>query len=166
MILRLMGQTPPQIIRYQRARFSARLPADRLYTPSHFWLAQAEGGIWRVGFTEFALRMLGDLVEHGFSAKPGEAVEFGQTVGWVEGFKTITDLCSAAAGEFVGANPAIDQDITLIDSDPYGQGWLYAVRGQPDAKAVSARAYCDILNATIDRIKAGQSSDSSEDGCN
>jgi glycine cleavage system H protein len=151
MILGLMDQPP--IIHYKRARFVAKLPADRLYTPWHFWIAPAGEGLWRVGFTDFALRMLGELVEHGFSLKDGDAVKLGQTVGWVEGFKALTDLYSVVEGEFAGGNPAIEKDITLIDSDPYGQGWLYAVRGRPDPKAVDAQAYTGMLDATIDRMK-------------
>jgi len=143
-----------QAIHYRRARFSTRLPTDRRYTPWHFWLKLTPDGTWHIGFTSFAIRMLGDLVEHGFNVKPGEMVNLGQTVGWVEGFKAITDLYAVAAGEFAGGNPAIDQDITLIDSDPYGQGWLYSVRGQPDAHAIDAQAYAAILDATIDRMKS------------
>jgi glycine cleavage system H protein len=152
MILPRMDQDP-HIIQYRRARFIARLPTDRLYTPWHFWLAQAEDGLWRIGFTDFALRMLGELVEHGFAVRAGDAVQLGQTVGWVEGFKALTDLYCAVAGEFAGGNPAIERDITLIDSDPYRQGWLYAVRGRPDAKAVDAQTYTSVLDATIDRLK-------------
>src|SRR6185312_12180859 len=54
------------VIAYKRSRFSTRLPTDRLYTPSHFWCAAEPEGVWRVGFTKFATRMLGDLVEFGF----------------------------------------------------------------------------------------------------
>src|SRR4051794_19211096 len=77
---------------YRRSRFSTELPTDRLYTPSHFWLAEVEAGLWQVGLTRFACRMLGELVEHGFEVKPGEAVEVGQTIGWVEAFKAVADL--------------------------------------------------------------------------
>jgi glycine cleavage system H protein len=77
---------------YKRSRFSSKLPADRLYSPSHFWMEQTETGLWRVGFTKFATRMLGDLVEHGFAVKTGEQVTLGQTIGWVEGFKALTDI--------------------------------------------------------------------------
>ena len=126
---------------YKRSRFSTRLPVDRLYTPSHFWLAEVEAGGWRVGFTKFATRMLGDLVEHGFGVKPGDKVAVGQTIGWVEGFKALTDLYCVADGEFAGTNPALEADPTLTDTDPYGQGWLYRVRGTPESNSVDVRGY-------------------------
>jgi glycine cleavage system H protein len=139
-------------VHYKRSRFSSRLPADRLYTPSHFWAAEVEPGVWRVGFTKFATRMLGDLVEHGFQAKPGEQVTVGQGIGWVEGFKALTDLYCVVDGEFVGGNPALDQDVTLTDTDPYGQGWLYTVRGTPDPNGVDVHGYTQLLDLTIDKM--------------
>ena len=144
---------PRECLSYNRSRFSTRLPTDRHYAPSHFWLLQAEEGVWRIGFTKFATRMLGDLVEHGFSAKPGETVAVGQVIGWVEGFKAITDLYCVAEGEFIGGNPALEKDPTLIDSDPYGEGWLYAIRGTPEADAMDAEAYARVLDLHIDKMQ-------------
>src|SRR5690348_10941308 len=120
-----MQTDPPQTLYYKRSRFSSRLPTDRLYSPSHFWLAQDEPGVWRIGFTKFATRMLGDLVEYAFEVKPGDVVTVGQTIGTVEGFKALTDLYCVADGGFLGPNPELEQDVTLTDSDPYGEGWLY-----------------------------------------
>ena len=142
-----------ETIYYKRSRFSSRLPVDRLYTPSHFWAAEVEPGVWRVGFTKFATRMLGDLVEHGFSAKPGDAVTVGQTIGWVEGFKALTDLYCVIDGAFLGGNPALEQDVTLTDSDPYGQGWLYAARGTPEPNSVDVHGYTQLLDLTIDKMQ-------------
>lgn len=152
-----MPPDPTQSLYYKRSRFSAKLPADRLYTPSHFWAREAEPGLWRVGFTKFATRMLGDFVEHGFVAQVGNRVTVGQTIGWVEGFKALTDLYCAVDGEFAGGNPALERDATLTDSDPYGDGWLYAVRGTPDPSATDAHGYAAVLDLTIDKMqdKAG-----------
>lgn len=144
---------PRQCLPYKRNRFSTRLPTDRQYAPSHFWLKEVEPGVWRIGFTQFATRMLGDLVEHGFSSKAGDAVTVGQTIGWVEGFKAITDLYCVAKGEFLGGNPALEQDPTLIDSDPYGAGWLYAVRGTPEDDAVDAEGYAKLLDLHIEKMQ-------------
>ena len=138
---------------YKRSRFSSRLPADRLYTPSHFWVAEVEPGVWRVGFTKFATRMLGDLVEHGFQVKPGDAVTVGQTIGWVEGFKALTDLYCVIDGEFAGTNPALERDVTLTDADPYGQGWLYTARGRPDVNSVDVQGYTQLLDLSIDKMR-------------
>ncbi len=157
-----------QTLLFKRSRFTSRLPVGRLYTASHCWLA-ADGeapGVFRVGFTKFATRMLGDFVEHGFSVKPGEAVTVGQTIGWVEGFKAITDLFCVLDGEFVATNPALEQDITLSDSDPYGKGWLYQARGTPEAGAIDVHGYAAILDLTIEKMRksAGQHGEAADIG--
>src|SRR5260221_3989756 len=98
------GRMKTPAIHYKRTRFTARLPEAYLYSPSHFWLYEMEPGIWQVGFTTFATRMLGDLVEFEFKVAPGTAVETGQAIGWTEGFKALSDIYSAATGDFLGAN--------------------------------------------------------------
>lgn len=146
---------PPMVseIRYKRSRFSTRLPTDRRYTRSHFWLSELEDGTWRAGLTRFATRMLGDLVEHGFEVRPGDSLTVGQTIGWVEGFKAVSELYSVMSGEFLGGNPELDQDVTLLDSDPYGKGWLYQVRGEPDPESVDVNGYVTHLDGTIDQMQ-------------
>ena len=147
-----MSQPPEKIIAYKRSRFSTRLPESRLYAQSHFWLLQEEPGVWRVGFTKFATRMLGDLVEYEFTVTTGAPVDLGQAIGWVEGFKAVSDLFSVATGEFLGPNPALSQDPTLADNDPYQRGWLYRVRGTPDPNTIDVNGYIAVLDATIDKM--------------
>ncbi len=146
------------MLEYKRTRFGTRLPEGILYTRSHYWLAEApnEPGLWRVGFTKFALRMLGDLVE--FQLEPAEKseTEIGARIGWIEGFKAVSDIFSVAQGQFAGANPALRDDITLLESDPYGRGWLYAVHGTPEPEAVDVHGYVGILDATIDKMLANR----------
>jgi glycine cleavage system H protein len=144
---------PKEVVLYKRSRFQSRLPRNRLYTRSHFWLAEQEPGLWRIGFTRFATRMLGDTVEHGFEVKPGEAIRVGQTIGWVEGFKALTDLYSVADGAFAGGNPEIEGDPTLVDKDPYYKGWLYLVRGTPEVNAMPVEGYVELLDSTIDKMQ-------------
>lgn len=139
-------------LRYKRARFSARLPADRLYTPGHFWLRKDKGEVWRVGFTKFALRMLGEAVETGFEVEKGAAIETGQPVGWIEGFKAVSDLYAPFAGVFEGANPELEKDMGLLKADPAGRGWLYAIRGTPGKDCVDVQNYVAVLDATIDKM--------------
>jgi len=96
--------------------------------------------------------MLGDMVDHGFEVEPDAPVQAGQILGWIEGFKAISDLFCIAEGQFVGGNPALKQKITLVNKDPYGAGWLYLVRGRPDSKCGDVHGYRAILDKTIDRI--------------
>lgn len=138
---------------YKRARFVTRLPAGRLYTAAHFWIARQENDLWRVGFTKFATRMLGELVEHAFEVKPGELVHVGQVIGWIEGFKAASDLYCVVEGEFHRGNADLERKITLMHTDPYGKGWLYEVRGDPEPASVDVEGYIEILDKTIDRLR-------------
>lgn len=154
------GQQPmsgkSESLGYRRARFGTRLPMDRLYTRSHYWLLETDPGLWRVGLTMFATRMLGDIVEYQFDLQPDNPVHLGQKIGWVEGFKALSDVYSVAEGAFAGANQALLGDITLLDSDPYERGWLYAVSGRPEPDGVDVHGYVTILDATIDKMLAAR----------
>jgi glycine cleavage system H protein len=140
------------VVAYRRSRFATRLPRDRRYTAAHYWLLEEAPSVWRVGFTKFATRMLGDLVECEFSVSEGAAVEVGDEIGSVEGFKAITVIYSVAQGEFLGASGELRADITAVEADPYGRGWLYRVHGQPDPESVDVDGYMSILDATIDKL--------------
>jgi glycine cleavage system H protein len=160
-----MDRNACQPVSYSRSRFGTKLPAQMLYTASHFWLlevdseteSETESGqqarVWRVGFTRFATRMLGDLVEHDFEVQPGAEVTVGQTIGWVEGFKAASDLFCVVDGEFVRGNPALDHSIELLSKDNYGEGWLYEVNGTPEPNAVDVNGYTGILDAAIDKVQ-------------
>jgi glycine cleavage system H protein len=139
-------------ILYKRSRFRTRLPLDRRYTPAHYWLLEEAAGVWRIGFTRFATRMLGDLVDVEFSVASGSTVDVGQEIGSIEGFKAVTTIFSVAAGSFLGISDALTSDITAVESDPYGRGWLYRVRGTPDPASLDVHGYIAVLDTTIDRL--------------
>ncbi len=87
----------------------------------------------------------------------GEHVGTSVTIlGWVEGFKAISDVYGFCAGEFLGVNPELQKNITLINKKPYGDGWLYEARGTLDDKCVDAEGYAAILNQTIDKMLGQQ----------
>lgn len=148
-----MDCSPDQVVRYKRSRFSTRLPESFRYTASHAWLWEREPGLWRVGYTKFATRMLGELVEHDFEVKPGETVKVGQVIGWVEGFKAASDVYCVVNGQFVAGNPALTANVALLDEDTYGEGWLYEIRGEPEPGAMDVKAYTGILDLAIDKIQ-------------
>ena len=147
---------------FKRTHFATRLPLDCRYSPSHFWTREVEG-VLRIGFTKFATRMLGDMVDHGFEVKPGNPVTPGQILGWVEGFKAISDVYAFADGEFRGTNPALQKNIALINRKPYEDGWLYEVAGTLDDKCVDAEGYAAILNSTIDKMLEQQQAEKGTD---
>ncbi len=154
-----MQTDKPKTLHYKRSHFSTQLPVDYLYSPSHGWMARQDADHWRIGLTKFATRMLGEMVDHGFEIEAGTPVQAGQIVGWVEGFKAISDLYCIAEGQFAGGNPVLKEKITLISKEPYGAGWLYLLKGQPDPKCVDVHAYREILDKAIDRILSQQKGD-------
>ncbi|MSU40367.1 MAG: glycine cleavage system protein H [Pedosphaera sp.] len=139
---------------YRRSHFVTHLPVNYLFSPSHFWIAPVpdKPGLWRVGLTKFASRMLGEMVDLGLDPAPDAPVEPGQTLGWVEGFKAISDVYCIARGSFAGVNPALREKISLINKDCHGAGWLYAVRGEPGPQCLDMPAYRALLDKTIDKI--------------
>lgn len=141
---------------YKRSHFVTHLPVNYFYTRSHFWLAEQPGGEWRIGLTKFATRMLGDMVDHGFEPEANANVATGQIIGWVEGFKAISDVYCVANGTFLGSNTALREKISLIDKHPYKEGWLYAVRGMPDDKRLDVHGYREHLDRAIDLILSKQ----------
>ena len=151
-----MDPAKPETIFFKRSHFATRLPVDALYSPSHYWLAREPDGLWRVGFSKFAVRMLGDLVDQAFDTPVGGAVQPGKIIGWIEGFKAISDIYCVVDGIFQGGNPSLKGQLDRINSDPYGAGWLYRAAGEPDPSCMPAQDYANLLNATIDRMLAQQ----------
>lgn len=144
-----------EFVRFKHARFSARFPSGFRYSLSHYWMAEdeSEPGLWRVGFTKFATRMLGELVEAQYEVKVGDTVISGQQIGYVEGFKAASDLYCVMEGAFAGGNPALDIDACVVRNATYTDGWLYAVRGEPETASVDAEGYIAHLEALIEKMQ-------------
>lgn len=143
------------LVRYKRSRFSAWFPRDYCYSRSHYWMNRSpEEGLWQVGFTKFATRMLGELVEAEFRVELGGPVEPGQEIGWVEGFKAASDVYCVMQGTFAGMNPVLREDACIIRTSPYEEGWLYAVRGEPEAGSLDVAGYMEFLDILIDQMLA------------
>ena len=141
---------------YRRSRFTTHLPSDRRYSPAHYWLFEESPGVWRVGLTKFATRMLGDIVEFELSVAPGTNVDVGDEIGSIEGLKALTSIFAAGSGIFLGEGIGLRRDVTLAESDPYGEGWLYRLQGAPASDAVGVEGYVAILDATIDKMLANR----------
>jgi glycine cleavage system H protein len=151
-----MTDPRPQTRYYKRSRFVTHLPTDRVYTSSHYWLLRDGAGQWTVGLTRFATRMLGDIVELGFHVAAADAITIGQGIGFLEGFKAVSDIYSVVDGTFAAANADLDRDITLLESDPYGRGWLFRAAGTAEPRHHDAEGYAAILDTTIDAMLASR----------
>lgn len=157
---------PLTFVRFKHARFTARFPEGFRYSRSHYWMAPVEGetGLWRVGFTKFATRMLGELVEAQFKVKQGDPVAPGEAIGHVEGFKAASDVLCVMRGAFEEMNAALSVDACIVKSDPYEVGWLYSVRGEPEEDSLDVQGYITLLHQTIQRMaEAGHGEDGAEE---
>lgn len=155
-----MEKPKPKTIFFKRSHFATHLPAEALFSPSHYWMAREPDGVWRVGFSKFAVRMLGDLVDQAFETPPGTAIKPGEILGWIEGFKAISDIYGVIDGIFHGGNPSLKGQLEQINESPYDAGWLYRAAGEPDSNCMPALDYADLLNATIDRMLEQQNGQS------
>ncbi len=151
-----MSSSREHALYYRRSRFTTHLPRDRRYSPAHYWLLEESPGVWRVGLTKFATRMLGDVVEFDFTVPVGTNVSVGDEIGSLEGLKALTVVFAVGSGVFLGEGEPLRKDVTLVESDPYGDGWLYRLRGEPAADAVDVEGYAALLDATIDRMLASR----------
>ncbi|MFF2299446.1 glycine cleavage system protein GcvH [Arthrobacter sp. NPDC058127] len=106
----------------------SNIPADLSYTAEHEWVSAPNAdGVVRVGITDFAQDALGDVV-YAQLPEPGTAVKGNDVVGEVESTKSVSDIYAPVSGEIVSRNEALDTDSALINSDPYGDGWLFEVK--------------------------------------
>ncbi|MEM1177029.1 MAG: glycine cleavage system protein H [Acidobacteriota bacterium] len=144
-----------EMVRFKRNRFVARFPKLYRYSAAHFWLCEDpdDPGLWRVGLTHFATRMLGEIVEFDVETKPGGAVEPGAVIGWAEGMKAVTDLYCVLSGDMAEVNAEALNDPELVCKDPYDRGWLYAVRGRPEKDTLEVGAYLEMLGEKIDAME-------------
>lgn len=99
-------------------------PDDLHYTADHEWLRTIDGGRVRVGITDYAQGALGDIV---FVQLPetGTRADAGQAIAEVESTKSVSDVYAPVAGEVTGRNEVLDASPELVNSDPYGAGWLF-----------------------------------------
>jgi glycine cleavage system H protein len=102
------------------------VPNDLKYTAEHEWVRSTDGTTVRVGITDYAQQALGDVV---FVSAPevGTAVDKGAAFGEVESTKSVSDLYAPVSGTVSARNDALDGQPDLVNSDPYGEGWIVEI---------------------------------------
>jgi glycine cleavage system H protein len=115
------------------------IPSDLHYTAEHEWVRRSGDGTVRVGITDFAQAALGDVV---FVQLPdvGAEVTAGETFGEVESTKSVSDLYGPLSGKVTAVNTDLDGSPQLVNSDPYGAGWLLDLQVSDTAALESALA--------------------------
>src|SRR5579875_3067615 len=113
----------------------AEVPADLKYTAEHEWVRTDEGGrTVRVGITDYAQEALGDVVYVSLPSV-GDQVTAGAACGEVESTKSVSDLYAPVTGTVTARNDALDGQPELINSDPYGEGWVIEIELDADEGA-------------------------------
>ena len=110
-------------------------PEDLKYSSEHEWVrspGEADGSV-RIGITHYAQDALGDIV---YVSLPevGAEISAGDTVGELESTKSVSDIYAPVSGKVVARNDALDGTPELVNSDPYGEGWLFEVTGASDVE--------------------------------
>jgi glycine cleavage system H protein len=103
------------------------VPEELNYTREHEWVRRIDLAVVRIGITDYAQRQLGDVV---FVQLPdiGTQVGAGQALGEVESTKSVSDIYAPAAGQVTACNDGLVQQPELINTDPYGEGWMIEIR--------------------------------------
>ncbi len=125
------------------------VPEELRYSREHEWVLAGSAGTVRVGITDYAQAQLGDIV---FVTLPpvGDVVALGDPVGEVESTKSVSEMFAPVAGEVVARNDALDSSPELVNSDPYGAGWMIEI------KSVDASAMDSLLSAEDYRMLIGE----------
>ena len=108
-----------------------KVPSELLYTKEHEWVRQ-EDGLVRVGITDYAQEELHEIVMVELPSV-GTKVKTGDVFGTVDSVKATSELFSPISGEIVEANEKLEEAPELVNNDPYGEGWMVAIKSSaPD----------------------------------
>ena len=128
----------------------SEIPADLRYTPEHEWVRVTGEGTVRVGITDFAQSSLGDVV---YVQLPdvGSEVVAGESFGEVESTKSVSDLYAPVTAKVTAVNGDLESNPQLVNSDPYGQGWLLELQadGDPLEQGLAALLDADGYRGTL-----------------
>ena len=122
-------------------------PADVKYTKDHEWI-RLEGNVATIGITDFALHELGDIVYVDINTV-GKSLAAEEVFGTVEAVKTVSDLFLPVAGTINEVNPLLEKQPELVNTDPYGDGWMIKMTVKDPAdldKLMDAAAYANIVH--------------------
>lgn len=104
----------------------SNIPSELRYTKEHEWVQQTPQGNFRVGITDYAQSALGDIVYIQLP-KVNEAVSQGKVCGEVESTKSVSEIYAPLSGKIIAVNSSLDTAPEILNSDPYGAGWIIEV---------------------------------------
>lgn len=111
----------------------SNVPTELKYAASHEWIRDEGDGVYTVGITEHAQELLGDMV---FVDLPevGDNVSAGDDVAVAESVKAASDIYAPIAGEIIAVNEELEDSPELVNSDPYGDGWLFKIKADDETE--------------------------------
>ncbi len=123
------------------------IPQDLLYTTDHEYVKQThDASVVLVGITDYAQGELGDIV---YLEMPSAGKRFGahEVFGTIEAVKAVSELFSPLAGEIIEVNPKLEGEPALVNTDPFGDGWMIKMKIDPNALGglLDAAAYAKLL---------------------
>ena len=113
---------------FMMGNFAAEFPVDRQYAKNHMW-AEAGEGVWRFGFSAYAVRLLQDVYFLDWSVEVGTDLKEKHEIGSIESKKAESSLYAPIAGRLVRFNEELLSDPSAINLDKYGGGWLFEIEG-------------------------------------
>ncbi|WP_338456058.1 glycine cleavage system protein GcvH [uncultured Alteromonas sp.] len=126
----------------------SNIPTDLRYASTHEWVRPEGDGVFTVGISEHAQGLLGDMV---FVELPdvGDTVSTGDDIAVAESVKAASDVYAPISGEVVGINEDLEDSPELVNSDPYGDGWLFKIKAD-DAEEVEGLLDAEGYENSID----------------
>ncbi|MEW4531174.1 MAG: glycine cleavage system protein H [Maioricimonas sp. JB045] len=135
---------------FMMGKFEARIPGDRLYSDNHLWLQSCDNA-YRVGLTAWSVRLLQDVYFLDWDVDPDTSVRHKQEIGQIESSKAVSALYAPADGRLVAFNEQLLDDPSAINTDGYGNGWLYLLETQ--APLLSPAEYVEHLEANWEKTQ-------------
>lgn len=130
---------------FSMGKFEAEFPTDRSYAKNHMW-GQSRAGLWRFGFSAYAVRLLQDVYFLDWSVDTGVNLKEKQELGQIESKKAESSLYAPIAGRLVRFNDQLLSDPSAINLEKYAAGWLFEIEGSGES-LLSPQGYMEHLAA-------------------
>ena len=125
------------------------IPENLFYTKDHEYV-KVENGVGIIGITDFAQGELGDIIYVDITGEVGSEVNQHDSVGSIEAVKTVSEVFTPVSGKIVGVNSGINDNASVLNSDPYGEGWIVKIElsNTEELKSLlDAKAYKELVGA-------------------
>ncbi len=116
-----------ETLTFMMGEFAAEIPTDRSYIRNHMWTIPVSDGVYRFGFSAYAVRLLQDIYFIDFDVSEATPVSSRQEIGSIESKKAESGIYSPCAGTLQNINAEVIRDPSVINVDKYGEGWLFDI---------------------------------------